>query len=289
MLVTRFLGLCLVAALVMPAVADDNATKTTVDKSASTAVKHDQKQQGDRVAASQVIGASIYGSNQEETIGSVNDIVMTKDGKVVYLIAGSGGVAGVGETEHAVPVKSFDMKWVKDGDEKTLKLSLPMTAEDLSNAPALNLEHASDLTVEAFADRNGKYFKASNAEKMSPGNMYLVSEIDGLNATGTDNESVGAVEDIVFTHKDECKAEYMIIGTGGVVGIGEKYTAVPTDKVKITKTADNQYTAVVQADKTIIGAAPKVTSDHYYSELGDENVRENVKTAFNEADAKDSE
>ncbi|RCS40737.1 PRC-barrel domain containing protein [Bremerella cremea] len=282
MLVTSFLGIMLAAAMVMPAIADDNTTKNDQEKTVSV----DKQKTKDRIAASQVIGASIYGSNQDDTIGSVNDIVMTKDGKVAYLIAGSGGLAGVGETEHAVPAKAFDMKWVKDGDDKMLKLSLPMTAEDLANAPALNLEHASDLTVASFADRNGKYFKSADTKKMSPENMYLVSEIDGLDATGNDNKSVGAIEDIVFMHNDVCKAEYYIIGTGGVVGIGEKYTPVPADHVKVTKTADNQYTASVQADSTIVGAAPKVTSDHYYSELGDKNVRDNVKTAFNEADSK---
>lgn len=283
MLVTRFLGIMLVAALVMPAVADE--TKADKDSKEKT-VSVDKQDSKDRVAASQVIGSSIYGSNQDETIGSVNDIVMNKDGKVVYLIAGSGGLAGVGQTEHAVPVGAFDMKWVKDGDDKMLKLSLPMTAEDLSKAPALNLEHASDLTVDSFADRNSKYFKSSDTQKMTPDNMCLMSAVDGLDVTGNDNESVGAIEDIVFMHGDTCKAEYYIIGTGGVVGIGEKYTPVPTDKVKVTKTADNQYTASVQADSKIVGAAPKVTSDHYYSELGDQNVRDNVKTAFSAADTK---
>ncbi len=289
MLVTRFLGLCLAAAMVMPAVADDNATRNTLNEATSSEAKDQAKKQDGRVAASQVIGASIYGTNPDDTIGSVNDIIMTKDGKVVYLIAGSGGVAGVGETEHAVPVQAFDMKWVKDGDDSMLKLSLPMTADDLSNAPALNLDHASDLTVGSFVDRNGKYFKSADAKKMSADNMYLVSEIDGLDATGTDNKSVGAIEDIVFTHKDQCQAEYFILGTGGVVGIGEKYTPVPTDKVTVTKTSDNQYKAMVQADEKIVGAAPKVTTEHYYGELGDKNVRDDVKTAFNEADTKDNE
>lgn len=291
MLVTRFLGLFLAAAMVMPAVADDNtATKSNEDGVSSEVRKENQKKMDGRLAASQVIGASIYGTNKEETIGSVNDIVMNKDGKVVYIIAGSGGLAGVGETEHAVPAKAVKVNWTSDGDndgDKELRISLPMTAEDLKNAPALSLEHASDLTVASFADRNAKYFKSTDTKQLNANNMYLVSEIDGLTASGTDNESVGTVADIVFTHKqDQCKAEYYIIGSGGVAGIGAEYTAVPVNKVKITKTADGQYTAAVQASETILGAAPKVTSDHYYSELGDENVRENVKNAFDEADSK---
>lgn len=290
MLVTRFLGLFLAAALVVPAIADDNtATKSNEDGVSVEVRKENQKKMDGRLAASQVIGASIYGTNKEDTIGSVNDIVMNKDGKVVYIIAGSGGLAGVGETEHAVPAKAVQVDWVSDGDDdgdKMLKVSLPMTAEDLQNAPALSLEHASDLTVASFTDRNGKYFKSADSQKMSADNMYLVSEIDGLTATGTDNESVGTVADIVFTHKDECKAEYYIISSGGVAGIGSEYTAVPLKKVTITKTADNQYTAAVQANETILGAAPKVTSDHYYSELGDKNVRENVDNAFSEAESK---
>ena len=290
MLVTRFLGLFLAAAMVMPAIADDNtATKSNEDGVSKEVRKENQKKMDGRLAASQVIGASIYGSNKDETIGSVNDLVMNKDGEVVYIIAGSGGLAGVGETEHAVPAKAVKVNWVSDGDndgDKSLQVSLPMTAEDLKNAPALSLEHASDLTVAAFTDRNTKYFKSAEGKQMNTDNMYLVSEIDGLDATGTDNESLGTVADIVFTHNDQCKAEYYIIGSGGVAGIGTEYTAVPVEKVTITKTADNQYTAAVQANETILGAAPKVTSDHYYSELGDENVRENVENAFAEAEAK---
>ncbi|PQO46362.1 PRC-barrel domain-containing protein [Blastopirellula marina] len=290
MLVTRFLGLFLTAALVVPAIADDNTATKSNDGGVSTEVrKENQKKMDGRLAASQVIGASIYGVNKDETIGSVNDIVMNKDGEVVYVIVGSGGLAGVGETDHAVPAKAVQVNWISDGDndaDKELKISLPMTAEDLKNAPALSLEHASDLTVASFADRNSKYFKQTDGKQMNADNMYLVSEIDGLSATGTDNESLGTVADIVFTHNDACKAEYYIIGTGGVAGIGAKYTAVPVNKVTVTKTADNQYTAAVQANETILGAAPKVTSDHYYSELGDKNVRENVETAFSESEAK---
>lgn len=282
MLVTRILGLFLALALVVPAVADE---KPSNDKEKETKTAKTDAEKSDRIAATRVLGASVYGSNKEDTVGSVNDIVMTKDGKVAYLIIGSGGVAGVGETDHAVPAKAVSMAWVDaDGDDATLKLSIPMSAEDLENAPALSLEHAADLTVDSFHERNSKYFKSTDAAHLKPGEMFLATALNDLEVKGSGNEAIGQLDDIVFNHKMEvCKAEYFIIGSGGTLGVGEKYTAVPAEKVKITKTEDNQYTAMIDADKNVIGAAPKVTSDKYYAELDHEETRSNVEKAFSEA------
>lgn len=281
MLVTRILGLFLAVALVAPAIAEDKpADRENKEASASQT----ETKQSDRIAATRVVGASVYGTNGEDTVGSVNDIVMTKDGKVAYMIIGSGGVAGVGETNHAVPAKAVSMEWVNTDDDAELKLSIPMTAKDLENAPALSLEHCADLTVASFHERNSKYFKSTDAPHLKAGEMYLASALNDLEVKGNGNEAVGQLDDIVFNHKmDKCQAEYFIIGSGGTLGVGESYTAVPMNKVKITKTNDNQYTAMIDADKNVVGAAPKVTSDKYYAELDSEETRNNVEKAFNEA------
>ena len=117
--------------------------------------------------------------------------------------------------------------------------------------------------------------------------MLLLSGLNDIDVKGTGNESVGQLDDVVFNHNlDACEAEYYIIGSGGTLGVGEKYTAVPVKNVKINKTNDNQYTATIDADKNIVGAAPKVTSDKYYHELDSEETRENVKKAFAETSSK---
>lgn len=281
MLVTRILGLLLAVALVVPAVADEKPTNNQDEaKTSKTETK-----KSDRIAATRVLGASVYGTNSEDdTVGSVNDIVMTKDGKVAYLIIGSGGLAGVGETNHAVPAKAVEMAWVNTDDDATLKISIPMSAEDLENAPALSLEHCADLTVDSFHERNSKYFKSTDAQKLKADEMFLASALNDLEVKGSGNEDIGQLDDIVFNHKmNKCQAEYFILGSGGTLGVGEKYTAVPADKVKITKTEDNQYTAMIDADKNVVGAAPKVTSDKYYAELDHEDTRNNVEKAFAEA------
>jgi len=281
MLVTRILGLFLAVALVVPAMADEKANNSQ-EKEAKTTKKESKK--SNRVALTRVLDANVYGNNNDEAIGTVNDIVMTKDGKVVYLIVGSGGVAGVGETEHAVPAGAVDMKWEKTDDDRTLKLQVPMTAEDLENAPALSLDHAADLTVDSFHERNSKYFKSTDAPQLKQGEMYLASGLNDLQVSGAGNDVIGHIDDVVFTHESKkCQAEYFILGSGGTLGIGEKYTPVPAEKVQITKTDDNQYTAMIDVTENIIGAAPKVTYDKYYSELDNKEVRDNVEQAFSDA------
>lgn len=288
MLVTRFLGLALAASFTLPAMAQEEVPATTPAQPAQeTRVQREgiQERQKDtkHLVSTQVVGASIYGANEDDAIGSINDIVMTKDGKVLYFVAGSGGVAGVGQTEHAVPASAFNFEMRQDGDEKELHVSLPLTEEDLENAPELSVEHGGDLTVASFHERNSKYFKTTDAQQVQKGNFFLVSELTDLDVMGTNNESVGHLDALLLNKSGkELKASYYVLGSGGVVGIGQEYTAVPFEKVTVQVNDNHEYQARINADERIIKAAPKVKSDNYFAELGNEQKQQEVKNAFSE-------
>jgi len=282
MLLSRFLGIALMAALVAPAFAENDSTKTSAKKDAKK--DHAKMQKVERISSNAIIGQSVYHQGSEDAIGTVNDLVINSEGKAQYAMVGTGGVAGIGQTTHAVPVKAFEMKWEREEDDKQCKLMLNMSADELAKAPKVSLEHARDLTVDTFVERNSKFFKAKDAKVLKPDNMHLVSELTDLKVTGNGNKSLGVLEGLVFGGKD-CTAEFAILGTGGALGgIGEEYTAVPFDSVTITKTSDNQYKASIAADETTVGAAPKVTAENY-DELDNEEVRNNIEDAFASTDS----
>src|SRR3982750_3905171 len=73
--------------------------------------------------ASKVVGLSVY-NDKNESVGSINDLLTDKNGKIVAVVIGVGGFLGVGEHLVAVP---FD---------KVKFVSEPVAYTGASNAPA---------------------------------------------------------------------------------------------------------------------------------------------------------
>lgn len=81
--------------------------------------------------ASKVIGDGVY-NDAGDKIGSVDDLIVRTDDKVVYAIVSVGGFLGIGERLIAVPYEAFRV--VPKGDEE--RVVLPgATKEQLQKAP----------------------------------------------------------------------------------------------------------------------------------------------------------
>jgi sporulation protein YlmC with PRC-barrel domain len=73
--------------------------------------------------ASKVVGLNVY-NDKNESVGSINDLLTDKNGKIVAVVIGVGGFLGVGEHLVAVPFEK-----VKFSDQ-------PVAYTGASNAPA---------------------------------------------------------------------------------------------------------------------------------------------------------
>src|SRR5215468_8624453 len=73
--------------------------------------------------ASKLVGLSVY-NEKNESVGSINDMLTDKNGKIVAVVIGVGGFLGVGEHLVAVPF------------EKVKFSSEPVAYTGASNAPA---------------------------------------------------------------------------------------------------------------------------------------------------------
>ena len=85
--------------------------------------------------------------------------------------------------------------------------------------------------------------------------QWRASKLAGVSVYGPEKKDVGKITDVLIS-KDG-KAEYVIIGVGGFLGIGEKDVAVPYDKVKLT---DQPMTPPMNAAPNNAGAAGATTS-----------------------------
>jgi sporulation protein YlmC with PRC-barrel domain len=87
--------------------------------------------QPDDSRASKLIGTKVVNS-ANETIGDINEIVISKDGKVAAVIVGVGGFLGMGEREVAVSFESLRMNTDSSGN---LILAVNATKDTLKSAP----------------------------------------------------------------------------------------------------------------------------------------------------------
>ncbi len=87
--------------------------------------------QADDARASKLIGTKVV-NTANETIGDINEIVLSKDGKVAAVIVGVGGFLGIGEREVAVNFGSLRMNRDSNGN---LVIAVNATKDTLKGAP----------------------------------------------------------------------------------------------------------------------------------------------------------
>ena len=78
-----------------------------------------------------MIGADVYSTREDETVGSIDDVVITVDGQVTGVIIGVGGWLGVGQRDVLVSMDDLSLV-ARDGE---LRLVMQRTREELENEP----------------------------------------------------------------------------------------------------------------------------------------------------------
>ncbi|MER9693532.1 PRC-barrel domain-containing protein [Mesorhizobium sp. M0179] len=183
-------------------------------------------QQADGALMTNIIGESVYNGTGDDAqkIGDVSDVVFDENGQAKSAIIGVGGFLGIGSKNVA-----FDygkLQWVeRNGDRwlvaETTKEALTALPDfdrkpyDPAPAPASTAQSDPQKPVDLNAA------PSEPAVKRADGN--LATNIIGenvYNGTGDDAQNIGDVNDIVLTK--EGKAQSLVIGVGGFLGLGEK-------------------------------------------------------------------
>jgi len=173
-----------------------------------------------------IIGESVYNGTADDAqkIGDVSDVVFDENGQAKSAVIGVGGFLGIGSKNVA-----FDygkLQWVeRNGDRwlvaETTKEALTALPDfdrkpyDPAPAPASTAQSDPQKPVDLNAA------PSEPAVKRADGN--LATNIIGenvYNGTGDDAQNIGDVNDIVLTK--EGKAQSLVIGVGGFLGLGEK-------------------------------------------------------------------
>lgn len=111
-----------------PALAQDVALMTNLPSGATTVTNYYKQ--------------SVY-DPQQNKIGSVDDVLVTQDGKVVAAIIGVGGFLGMGEKDVAVPMSALQ----KVQKNNSWYLTLNTTKDALKNAPGYKYDRTATTWV----------------------------------------------------------------------------------------------------------------------------------------------
>jgi len=91
-----------------PSTDKTQAQTTTQPAAGSSGLTVSGLEAGNVMMASSIIGSTVY-TSANENVGDVNDIILSKDGKVQAVVIGVGGFLGLGEKDVAVPMDRIQM------------------------------------------------------------------------------------------------------------------------------------------------------------------------------------
>lgn len=215
-----------------------------------------------------IIGESVYNGTGDdaENIGKVSDVVFDKEGQAKSVVIGVGGFLGVGAKNVAFDYDK--LQWAeKNGDRwlvaQTTKDELTAHPEFDSKpyapapAPAASAgAQAPSASAPADTAQTPVDMNAAPAEPVKRADGNLATNIIGetvYNGTGDDAQNIGSVNDIVLTK--EGKAESLIIGVGGFLGLGAKNVAYEFGKAQWAEKNGDRW-LVAQTTKEELQAQP---------------------------------
>lgn len=106
------------------------------------------------MSAADLIGADVYGTNNE-SVGEIDDIVVSPENQPAYALISYGGFLGMGEEQAAVPVSSIRMS-------SDNYIFVPLTSDQLAAAPKLKRGTADWWTNDSFRAENDAYYTKLN-------------------------------------------------------------------------------------------------------------------------------
>ena len=127
--------------------------------------------------------------------------------------------------DHKKDIQEFqDQAKANDQTSALANKQLPTLQKHLQMAQALAGSTAQNGTETPAA------LKAAPTQEAA--DQWRASKLAGVAVYGPDNKKVGSITDVLMTQ--EGKAEYVVVGVGGFLGIGEKDVAIPYEEVKFT-------------------------------------------------------
>jgi sporulation protein YlmC with PRC-barrel domain len=240
--------------------------------------------------ASRLIGEPVYNSNQQdaETIGQINDLIVSNDGTVEAVVLGVGGFIGIGEK--TVAVEFENLSWTSDPNDQTApRLVMTTTVEQLEGAPEFDvsvfdmdpMDRPADMTTDqtamttdpatapmatdpALAPTGDQLAAVPDRNALGEVDVSTMS-VDNLIGTtvySADNDNVGSVGDVILAADGSVDA--VVLDIGGFLGMGQKPVAIAFEALNIRRDEDGTLYVYTGFTREQLEAAADYDRDTYH-------------------------
>jgi len=179
----------------------------------------DSKQFGKIDSGKKLIGRAVD-TTQGQKIGDLKDMVVDlESGRVLYAVVSAGGFLGIGDELTAVPPGAFTSS-AQD------KLTMNIDKEKLKAAPHFTKDQESKLGDSEFAKQVYQAYGETLDWQGTFNNAHKASEVIGMNVKNTSDQKIGDINDLGID-LPAGRVAFAILGSGGVLGAGEKQYVLP--------------------------------------------------------------
>lgn len=188
-----------------------------------------------------------------EKLGGWHEVLIDPaSGEIEYLIISRGGILGIGDDLFAVPFESVKTRVDEEGDPYVV---LDTNVEKLKSAPGFPKDTWPQID-EAWERSVYAHFGETAPKTDGMRKLVRCAELEGTNVQGRDEKKLGEVEQIILDPNGN-RIAYFVLGTGGVLGLGEKEFALPWEPVKIMFDEEDDIEISFPASEESLKTAPE--------------------------------
>ena len=230
--------------------------------------------------ASAVIGAQVKNA-QLAQMGEVQDLVIDPaTGRIDYAVV---SIDSRGKDQwYAVPFQkltsppadySKDGKIDKEDAKKEMKdpvFVLDLEQAKLDTAPGFAKDKWPDLNAPTWRTDLDKYYGVRrSSDTVGSGDVIAAqrgvraSKVLDQNVRTTNDEKLGDIEELVLDPRN-ARVAYIVVGTGGFLGMGEKMHAIPWEAARAkTRTEKDTDDLIVNITKERLAKAPEFKKEDW--------------------------
>ena len=219
---------------------------------------------------------------EHAVIGTIDQVLISRDGSAAHAVVSVGRVLGVGGTQIAVPLQAITAEQVEDPDQSTQHVSWLRLDADVKRAPKLETAEHLELSDAAWLTRNFAFFgiaqQAQVSQSVTPTHSQDMLAADRLingEVFGRGGESLAYLDALILRLDGQPCVPFAILGYGGVLGVGKNFVAIDFSKLQIGSQGD-EVRIIADLDSNGLAALQRVTPADY-PELRLQSVRQRVE------------
>ena len=217
----------------------------------------------DLVRASNVLHTRVK-DPQGTTLGRVHDIVLAPDLKSVsYVAVSRGGILGLGTSLYAVP-------WSALSPSVNGTYVLPVTEQQFQQSRGFSQDNWPSAPSVGWTAQSQESLYGEPAAQAGNISARRFTRLRGTEVKGSQGAHVGDVKDLVIA-TNTGQIAYTILSYGGILGLGQKYAAVPENAITLEPALGiarvDAPKAVVRANSFTPNRWPALSNASYAQQL----------------------